>query len=173
MKGRIVSFSVIPRSRKQLLTIEVDGDIGELVDKLVDVDIDMKLGKWREKRSRNANDYLWMLCTKLGEKMKLPAEEIYRGHIKYANVCDFVAVPENAAEKLIEAWKKNGIGWFAEVVDKCKLDGCKKVCLWYGSSTYDTEQMSRLIDAVVEDCRALGIETMPEEELASLKEAWR
>ena len=173
MRGRMVSFSVIPRSRKQLLTVEVDGDIGELVDALRDVDIDFQMKKWREKRSRNANDYLWMLCTKLGEKMKLPAEEIYRNHIKYANVCDFVAVPEKAAEKLIEAWKKNGIGWFAEVVDKCKLDGCKKVCLWYGSSTYDTEQMSRLIDAVVEDCRSLGIETMTPAELASLKEGWR
>ena len=27
MRGRIVSFSVIPRSRKQLLTIEVDGEV--------------------------------------------------------------------------------------------------------------------------------------------------
>lgn len=173
MRGRIVSFSVIPKSRRQLLTVEVDGDIGELVDALRDVDIDFQMKKWREKRSRNANDYLWTLCTKLGEKMKLPAEEIYRSHIKYANVCDFVAVPEKAVEKLIEAWKKNGIGWFAEVVDGCKLSGCKKVCLWYGSSTYDTAQMSRLIDAVVEDCRSLGIETMPPAELASLKEAWR
>ena len=82
MRGRMVSFSVIPRSRKQLLTIEVDGDIGELVDALRDVDIDFQMKKWREKRSRNANAYLWMLCAKLGEKMKLPAEEIYRNHIK-------------------------------------------------------------------------------------------
>lgn len=81
MRGRIVSFSVIPKSRRQLLTVEVDGDIGELVDALRDVDIDFQMKKWREKRSRNANDYLWTLCTKLGEKMKLPAEEIYRSHI--------------------------------------------------------------------------------------------
>lgn len=43
MKGRIVSFSVIPRSRKQLLTVEVDGDIGELIDALRDADIDIQL----------------------------------------------------------------------------------------------------------------------------------
>jgi len=173
MKGRIVSFAVQPRSRRGLVTFELDGDFGGTYDELKDFDVDLAVKKWREKRSRNANDYLWVLCTKLGEKLHLPAEEIYRSHIKYANVCDYVAVPEKAVDKLIEAWRKNGVGWFAEVVDKCKLNGCKKVCLWYGSSVYDTAQMAALIDAVVEDCHAIGIETISPAELASLKENWR
>lgn len=44
--------------------------------------------------------------------------------------------------------------------------------LWYGSSTYDTEQMARLIDRVVEDCREAGIETMTPQQLAALKSQW-
>lgn len=46
------------------------------------------------------------------------------------------------------------------------------VTVWYGSSTYDTEQMSRLIDAVVEDCKAVGIETMTPAELDALVSRW-
>ena len=53
-----------------------------------------------------------------------------------------------------------------------KLKGCVNVTVWYGSSVYDTEQMSRLIDAVVEDCKAVGIETMTPEELDALMIRW-
>ena len=39
----------------------------------------------------------------------------------------------------------------------------------YGSSTYDTAQMSRLIDNIVQDCKAVGIETLTPSELAKLE----
>ena len=33
--------------------------------------------------------------------------------------------------------------------------------------------MSALIDSIIEDCKAVGIETLPPEKLALLKEEWR
>ena len=53
-----------------------------------------------------------------------------------------------------------------------KIAGCVNVVLYYGSSTYDSAQMSRLIDLVVQECQAQGIETKTPEELALLKEDW-
>ena len=78
---------------------------------------------------------------------------------------------EKAVDDFIKAWQNNGIGWICEVVDST-LDGCKKVFAYYGSSTYDTKQMSRIIDMAVQDAEALGIETMPPEELESLLAQW-
>ena len=43
---------------------------------------------------------------------------------------------------------------------------------YFGSSQYDTKQMSRLIDGIVGECEDLGIETMTPGELAMLKEGW-
>ena len=43
---------------------------------------------------------------------------------------------------------------------------------YYGSSQYNTKQMSRLIDMVVEGAKELGIETLTPEELARIKEEW-
>ena len=43
---------------------------------------------------------------------------------------------------------------------------------YYGSSRYNTRQMSRLIDSIVQDCKDLGIETLPPEKLAAMKEEW-
>ena len=37
----------------------------------------------------------------------------------------------------------------------------------------NTKQMSRLIDGVIDECKALDIETMPEEYVKRLKEEWR
>lgn len=39
---------------------------------------------------------------------------------------------------------------------------------FYGSSSYDTKEMARLIDEVVEECKAQGIETMSKNELDNL-----
>ena len=136
-----------------------------------------EIKKIRKKRSKNANDLLWELCTQISERLAWSGlykskEEIYREHIKDAGRCDFVAVPDKAVESLMEGWGKNGIGWFAEVVDFIpgkEIDGCKKVCLYYGSSTYDTAEMSRLLGSVIQQAGDMGIEVISESDRALLE----
>lgn len=50
--------------------------------------------------------------------------------------------------------------------------GYNNIRSYISSSDYDTEQMSRLIDMVVQDCKAEGIETMTPQELDALKSRW-
>ena len=40
------------------------------------------------------------------------------------------------------------------------------------SSDFDKQQMSHLIDNCIQDCRAVGVETMPPDKIALLKEEW-
>lgn len=125
----------------------------------------------RQKRSKNANDLLWELVTRIAEKVGDSKEDIYRSYIRTYGACEYVAVPEAAVDRLIESWRRNGIGWIAERVDFIKgkeIQGAVKVCLYYGSSTYDTAEMSRLLDGVVQDCKALGIEIISESDRALL-----
>lgn len=42
----------------------------------------------------------------------------------------------------------------------------------FKSSTYNTKQMSLLIDNIVQDCKAVDIETMTPTELQVIKDAW-
>ncbi len=53
-----------------------------------------------------------------------------------------------------------------------KIEGYVNVRSYYGSSQYDTAQMSRLIDLIVQECRQQGIETATPQELARYKEEW-
>lgn len=123
-------------------------------------------------RSLDANAYCWVLMDKLAAHYGATKEGIYQEEIRQiAGVSDIVCVQEKAADELMRRWSGRGIGWMAEKAPS-KLQGCVNVTLWYGSSTYDTEQMARLIDRVVEDCREAGIETMTPQQLAALKSQW-
>lgn len=137
-----------------------------------------EIKRFYEKRSKNANDLLWELCTQLSialshDKCIVSKEEIYRDHIKTAGKCDFLAVKEEAVDDFMRGWSERGIGWFAEKVDACKIPGCVKVCVYYGSSTYTTAEMSRLLDSVLQMCDDCGIETMSPSELSLIKEEWK
>ena len=139
-------------------------------------DLNIKVGKQKRKRSLDANSYLWELWTKIARKMQdggnpITKNEVYRKHIKAVGVFTTLAVTNEAVEKFIETWRRNGTGWVVEVVDST-LDGCKKVFAYHGSSTYSSAEMKRLIDRVIQDCIALGIETMTPAELDSLMKQW-
>ena len=126
----------------------------------------------RKKRSNDANAYFFVLADKLAEKLNIPKEEIYRNCIKeIGGVSEIVCVKDEAVDKLCKGWQRNGLGWQTDTIPS-KIKGCTNVVLYYGSSTYNTEQMSRLINNVVEDCKALGIETRTPDEIADMMSLW-
>lgn len=172
MKARLHDLS-LARDGGYLLTIATRENVGALYDELHETDVDVTVKKHREKRSLDANAYAWALMDKLAEATGTPTSEVYRQAVKdVGGNTEIVCVREKAVQKLCGGWNKNGIGWQTEVMDS-KIDGCKNVVLYYGSSTFDTKQMSRLIDNIVQDCKAVGIETLTPQQLDALKEDWR
>lgn len=126
----------------------------------------------KEKRSREANAYCFTLIDKLAAKLNMPKNEIYRNAIKeIGGVSEIVCVKNEAVEKLRCVWNKKGLGWQTDVMPS-KINGCTNVILYYGSSVYNTEQMSRLINIIVDECKEQGIEVMSERELSLIKSEW-
>jgi hypothetical protein len=135
--------------------------------------LDIKLSKQGKKRSLDSNAYFWILVDKLSQRLNIPKEEIYQNAIRnIGGVSETVCVQNEAVEKLRSGWSKNGLGWQTDTMPS-KIAGCTNVVLYYGSSTYNQEQMSRLIENIVQDCKAVGIETLTPVELARLTESWR
>lgn len=132
----------------------------------------VKVSKYRKKRSLNANAYFWTLVGELAEKLNRTKEEIYWEYIKDIGVYRSVEISENAVETMIYMWQSHGLGWIAEKLDEGQHKGFVLINFYYGSSSYNTKQMSRLIDAVVNDCKEQGIETLTPAELEEMKRAW-
>lgn len=126
----------------------------------------------RQKRSLDANGYLWVLISKIQDVIGVPKEDIYRDMIKGVGVYEVVPIKNEAVDKFCEAWQHNGLGWITETT-KSKLDGYTNVLAYYGSSEYNTKEMSRLIDGIVQECKELDIETKSDEEIKSLIESWK
>lgn len=167
MRARIVDFA-LSFNGKQRLTLELESDFREVFEDLKDADVEVAIKKFHQKRSRDANAYAWVLIDKLSQELNLPKAQVYRNAIRdIGGVSEIVCVRDVAVQRLCQGWARNGLGWQTETFPS-KLDGCTNVILYYGSSSYDVEQMSALIDILVQECRNLGIETMPEEKLNSL-----
>ncbi len=137
-----------------------------------DEKISVRFSKHRKKRSLGSNAYAWVLMDRLSEKLGIPKEQIYRQYIReIGGVSETICIKTDGVNKLREAWHKNGLGWLTATFPS-DTQGYTNVILYYGSSTYDTRQMSRLIDMIVYDCKELGIETADQEELRALLATW-
>lgn len=158
-----------------IITIELNERTPALkmVDELHSAEkVSIKIGKYKQKRSLDANAYCWTLIGKLAEKLNIPRTDIYRQAIKeIGGNSDTVCIQDKAVASLCDGWERNGIGWQTDTMPS-KIEGCTNVVLYYGSSTYDTAQMSRLINNIVEECNLQGIETKSKEELDSLLGQW-
>lgn len=120
---------------------------------------ELTIKEYRKKRSKDANAYFWEFLDKLAVKLNIGKTELYRELIRdIGGVSTIVCTKNEAVPVLIDKWSQNGIGWFADI-EESKIEGCSNVILYYGSSTYDSLQMSRLIDRLIFECNIVGIDT--------------
>lgn len=127
----------------------------------------------RAKRSLDANAYCWVLCQKIAEAVgSITKEEVYRRAVRGSGQFEIIPIREDALEAFIRKWNGRGTGWIAEKQDDSKLPGYVRVIAYYGSSVYDTREMSVLLDYIVDEAKQLGIETATPDELELMKARW-
>lgn len=170
--GTIEDISIDYKTQKpKILLVLNERESLSSIEELKEGKLSIEIKKYKNKRSLDANAYMWVLISKLEEKLNISKDIIYKDAIRNIGVYEVIPVKNEAVERFIEAWTKNGLGWVCETT-KSKLEGYTNILAYYGSSTYNTAEMSRLIDFVVQECKQLNIETMTPEQLNILKEEW-
>ena len=129
----------------------------DAVHALIGQEIDIDLKKHREKRSLDANALCWVVCQELAEALKITKVEVYRRAIRDVGVYTPLPIRDDAVDAFCSNWSQGGIGWFAEKTDKSRTKGYTLVFAYFGSSTYDTQQMSRLIDWLIDEAQQIGL----------------
>ena len=149
------------------------GTIEQIIQYLFKQDKTKKyeIKEYKERRSLDANAYAWVLLGKLQDKLHIPKEEIYRDAIQVIGSYEVIPIKNEAVNKFRQAWSKNGLGWITETT-KSKLDGYTNVLAYYGSSIYDTKEMTRFIELIIQECEQLDIETKSKAEIDSLLKEW-
>ena len=133
--------------------------------------LDMEIKRHRNHRSLDANGYAWVIISKIADVLGSSKEDIYIEMLtRYGQrEPQLVSVVEEGVPAIRRATQNH-----CTIVGESELNGKEFVhlAILRGSSTYSTKEMSILIDGIVSDAKDLDIETMPEEELKSLKESW-
>lgn len=154
------------------------GTANKLITYLIEQtkDKQFELKEFKEKRSLNANAYCWVLCDKIAKELSKDGtvttkEIVYKDAITQIGSFEPMIIEEKAFENFERIWSRQGLGFIVQEVSR--KDKCIRVNCYYGSSTYNTKEMSLLINLLVELAESLNIETKSENEINSLLEKWK
>ena len=134
---------------------------------------DYEISPQRRRRSRDANAYAWTLINQIAAKLKMPPIDVYRNAIlNTPGVTESViCIAEDAADAFTRSWEAGHLGRQVQRFPSNRA-GFVNLIVIYGSSDYDTKQMSVFVDGLVQDAKALGIETEDPGKIQSLLDSW-
>lgn len=172
MKFKPLLFGVDRGIRGLTFTVGVpviyEEDLNKLNEELKSgVEIEIKTAK--KKRSLNANNFCWHVCDQIAQAIHSTKEEVYRIAItEVGRYIEMSFATKEDMDDFIRWWTEKGVGWIVETVDAELLI----VHAYIGSSRYTTQEMSVLIENLVDSAKELGISTTSDEEIDSLIRSW-
>ena len=156
-----------------LVSFTTRDDPGQMFDDLKDHLVKVEIKKASKHRSLSANNYAWMLIDKIAEKTGIKVSEVYRNAIlEVGGVSEYYCMREQAYEDFCEMWTKGHLGRQVEIIPGSTKPGWINVRAWKGSSDFDSAQMARFIDGLIQDAEEQGIPTVPDKEVERMKAQW-
>lgn len=174
-KAKISNVSQTFPSRKTVLTIEIDASPADM-EQLVGKDLTIEIKQYRKKRSLSANDYYWQLCSKIAKARGISKTEEHNRLLTEYGTENLV---DGALDWSVKAkdfdWTKSKEGHYRPSGYFVPVDGTSLPIFWVirGSHTYNSKEMSDLINGAVYEAKEHGIETMTPDEISRMTAAWR
>lgn len=175
--GQIVDLAIDYETLKTKISLIIDSKDKDTITKLKNEDkLNIDLKKYREKRSLDANGYCWVLCEKIAQEISKDGtitskEDVYKDAVRNFGTFKPIIIEETAFEQFKNIWEKQGLGY--QIQETANKNKCVRVNCYYGSSSYNKKEMSRLIDSLVQEAQQLNIETKSPEEINSMLENWK
>ena len=169
LTGKIQGLAQDFATRRITITLSVNEEAAakDLYDELHEAEkLSIKIDKYREKRSLNANNYAWKIMTEIGNVVRASKDEVYLEMLKRYGQSEIISV---LAHIPIGEYVK-----YCEEAGESKLNGklFKHYKVYKGSSEFDSREMSIFLDGVVSEAKEMGIQTMTPDEIAKLKSLW-
>lgn len=122
----------------------------------------------RKQRSLNANAALWLLLNEMAARLKTSKDELYIEMLSRYGVFTHVVVKPNIVDRVKAEWRT--VRELGEVTINGKT-GVQLQC-YFGSSTYDTKEFTRLLDGVISEAREMGITLISDADRALMLAEW-
>lgn len=177
MTGSLIGLSRDWKTDQVHMTFAIDDEscLRE-IEELKDSKLSIIVKKYRKKRSLDANAYFHVLVGKIADKLtisKAHAKNILiskYGQVQLLPDGDAMIYKTNAPVEYMHELET-----LHSIPVKFGVENGKEVVfykIYRGSHTYDSKEMSDLIQGTVADAKELGIETMTPDELARMTAMW-
>lgn len=163
-KGRITGIQMPFRSKRPVVSFEVQAE-PEALEKYMDIDLDISFSRHRNRRSIDANAFLWACLGEIARAINSDTWSIYLYMLERYGKFTHILVKPEAVEQVRRVWRETKI-----VGEK---DGMIQMLCFFGSSTYNTKEFSQLLDGVISEMKEMHLETPPDEEMKQLLEGMR
>lgn len=160
MKGKITAIHPIP-PKNVAVTIQVAATPQNL-ERYMDKPIEITLEEYHEKRSLQANKFLWACIADICNAVHEDKDRVYLDLLRHYGQYTLIRIPAEALDILKRQWRET------EVVGE--IDGKVDVLCYFGSHTYNSKEFARLLDGVKEMMRSAGLEPPPDEEMKAVIE---
>lgn len=135
--------------------------------------LDVEIRKKRRKRSLDANAYYWKLASEAADMLHVSKQYMHNYLLRrYGQIAIidgqavYAVIPDtDEAQKAVDEAQTYHLKPTSQVKEGKGGITYRTYMMLKGSSEYDTKEMSHLIDGLVSECKEIGIETLPPEEL--------
>ena len=169
LTGRIENLSVDFSTGKAKLTLEINEktSVMKAFDDFRECEkLSIKIDKYREKRSLNANALCWKVCAEIANVLRSDKDSVYLEMLKRYGQSEIVSVLSTVdVSGYFKYYDTFGTGYV-------KGKEFTHYKIYKGSSEYDTREMSILLDGIIDEAKGMGIDVMSESELALIKNEW-
>ncbi len=133
---------------------------------------ELELRKVRKKRSLDANSYYWVLLEKLAQALRTTKDELHEIMLRDYGTFKRRADGGLAVFSLQAGHDPHDVTPYSRAFATGEVDGKEFIhyAVLKGSSEMNSEEFSVLLDGLIYECREQGIETLPPDEIARMKE---
>lgn len=159
---KLESMSVDWQDKVSNITFVTDDkSIFEALESLKNDLLDVTVAKHRDKRSVDANALLWKCLGDIAAALRTDKWDVYLQMLKRYGKYTYICVKPSVVAAVKSQWRES------EVIGDIKINGCDAVQMlcYFGSSTYNTQEFSVLLDGVISEMEEMGLETPCSEDM--------
>lgn len=166
--GKVAGITRDFLTRKYMVTFETTEDITSQFDDIRDKDLTIEAKKYRKGRSKDANALLWACLGDIAAALRADKWDIYLQMLKMYGKYTYIIVKPEVVETMKAQWRE------CEVIGDIKVNGrdAKQMLCYFGSSTYDVQEFSVLLDGVISEMKEMNIPAPTSAEMKRSLELW-
>lgn len=170
-RGRLKAIELPFRSKRAVVSFEVEA-APEDIEQYQDKELDIEFKKHRNHRSLDANAMLWACLGEMAAALRTDNWSMYLFELERYGKFTSVLVKPEAIEDMKRQWRETKVVGETEVYDPAsgEYKTMIQMLCFFGSSTYDSKEFSRLLDGVVNDMKDIHLTPPPTADMRRLIE---